>query len=154
MHRLEFWILSSVWPWTSCWTSEPPFPYWYNSYNGNTQLGRVIGTFHNAGGVSRGPRKFSVRSSHTDSSGGSVVKNWLSNAGETGLIPGPGRPHMLQGNKPACHSHWVLSLEPVVHNQRSPCMEKPASHNEQRSPFAATRESLGVATKTQHSQNK
>ena len=30
--------------------------------------------------------------------GGSVVKNSLANAGDTGLIPSPGRSHMLQGN--------------------------------------------------------
>ena len=28
--------------------------------------------------------------------GGSVVKNPPANAGDTGLIPGPGRSHMLQ----------------------------------------------------------
>ena len=30
--------------------------------------------------------------------GGAVVKNPPANAGDTGLIPGPGRSHMLQGN--------------------------------------------------------
>ena len=30
--------------------------------------------------------------------GGSVVKNLPVNAGDTGLIPGPGRPNMLQSN--------------------------------------------------------
>ena len=30
--------------------------------------------------------------------GGSVVKNPLANAGDMGLIPDPGRSHMLQGN--------------------------------------------------------
>ena len=30
--------------------------------------------------------------------GGSVVKNSPANAGDTGLIPSPGRSHMLQGN--------------------------------------------------------
>ena len=30
--------------------------------------------------------------------GGSVVKNPPANAGDTGLIPGPGRSHMLRSN--------------------------------------------------------
>ena len=30
--------------------------------------------------------------------GGPVVKNPLANAAEKGLIPGPGRPHMLQSS--------------------------------------------------------
>ena len=30
--------------------------------------------------------------------GGSVVKNLPANAGDAGLIPGLGRPHMLQDN--------------------------------------------------------
>ena len=30
--------------------------------------------------------------------GGAVVENLPANAGDTGLIPGPGRSHMLQSN--------------------------------------------------------
>ena len=33
-----------------------------------------------------------------DFPGGTVVKNPLANAGDTGSIPGPGRSHMPQGN--------------------------------------------------------
>ena len=33
-----------------------------------------------------------------DFSGGLVVKNLLANAGDTGLIPGPGRFHVVWGN--------------------------------------------------------
>ena len=33
-----------------------------------------------------------------DFPGGAVDKNPPANAGDTGSIPGPGRPHMLQGN--------------------------------------------------------
>ena len=33
-----------------------------------------------------------------DFSGGTVVKNPPANAGDTGLIPGPGKSHMLQIN--------------------------------------------------------
>ena len=34
----------------------------------------------------------------SDFPGGSVVKNPTANEGDTGLIPAPGRFHMLQGN--------------------------------------------------------
>ena len=52
--------------------------------------------------------------------GGSVVKNLTANAGDTGLIPGPGRFHMQQGN----HNYWAWepqllspqTLEPVILN--------------------------------------
>ena len=33
-----------------------------------------------------------------DFPGGTVVKNPPANAGDTGLIPSPGRPHMLRSN--------------------------------------------------------
>ena len=33
-----------------------------------------------------------------DFPGGTVVKNLLASAGDMGLIPGPGRSHMLQSN--------------------------------------------------------
>ena len=33
-----------------------------------------------------------------DFPGGSVAKNLPANAGDTGLIPGPGRSHILQSN--------------------------------------------------------
>lgn len=36
---------------------------------------------------------------NVDFSGGPVVKNSPANAGDTGLIPGLGRFHMLQGNE-------------------------------------------------------
>ena len=35
--------------------------------------------------------------------GGLVVKNPLANAGDTGLIPGPGRSHM---HKPVCYNYY------------------------------------------------
>ena len=33
-----------------------------------------------------------------------VAKRLPANAGDTGLIPGPQRSHMLQSNKPVCHN--------------------------------------------------
>ena len=44
-------------------------------------------------------------------------------------------------------------LEPVLHNKRNHCNEKPAHRNEQQPPLAATRESPRAATKNQCSQN-
>ena len=35
---------------------------------------------------------------HWDSPGGPIFGNPLANAGDTGLIPGQGRPYMLQSN--------------------------------------------------------
>ena len=77
------------------------------------------------------------------SPGGAMVKNPLANAGDTGSSPGPGRSHMLQINQ--AHVPQLLSLrstarepqllkparlEPVLHNKRSNCNEKPPHHNE------------------------
>ena len=44
---------------------------------------------------------------------GLVAKNLPANAGDTGLIPGWGRSHMLQTN------YWAYALEPVSHNSWS-----------------------------------
>ena len=61
------------------------------------------------------------------SPGGPVVENPPANVGNTGLIPGPGRFHMQQGNdthKPQLPkpSH----LEPLLCNKRRHCSEKPS----------------------------
>ena len=37
--------------------------------------------------------------------GGPVVENTPANAGDTGLIPGPGRYHLPGATKPVCHSY-------------------------------------------------
>ena len=39
--------------------------------------------------------------------GGTMVKNPAANVGDMGLIPGPRRPHMPQGNKALCHGYWA-----------------------------------------------
>ena len=39
-----------------------------------------------------------IKSNQLGFPGGSVVKNLSVSAGDTGLIPGPGRSHMLQSN--------------------------------------------------------
>ena len=45
-----------------------------------------------------------------------------------------------------------VSLEPMLHNKRSHCDEKPMHHNEEQSPLVRTRESPHAATNMQHSQ--
>ncbi|KAJ8791069.1 hypothetical protein J1605_020870 [Eschrichtius robustus] len=73
-----------------------------------------------------------------------VDKNPPANAGDTGSSPGPGRCHMPRSNE--AHASQLLSLhsrahepqllkptclEPVLHNKRSHCNEKPAHRNEE-----------------------
>ena len=56
-----------------------------------------------------------------DFSGCPVVKNPSANAGDTGLIPNPGRSHLLRGNK--AHAPQLLSLHPrafAVHHEKPP----------------------------------
>ena len=93
--------------------------------------------------------------------GGAVVENLPANAGDRGSSPGPEKSHMPQSNKacapqllslrPRAHEPQLLSprtLEPMLHNKRSHCNEKPAHHNEEEPPLAATRESPRTVTKT------
>ena len=42
--------------------------------------------------------EYNLKETYRDFPGGAVVKNPPANAGDTGLNPGPGRSHMLQGN--------------------------------------------------------
>ena len=76
--------------------------------------------------------------------GGAVVTNPPANAGDMGLIPGPGRSHMLWSNKarapqllslrPRAREPQLLKtadLEPVLHNKRSHRNEKHAHCNEE-----------------------
>ena len=54
--------------------------------------------------------------SHKTFPGGSVVKNLPANAGDTGLIPDPGRSHTPRSNKARppqlnlCFSSWELQV--------------------------------------------
>ena len=43
---------------------------------------------------------------------GSVVKNPLANAGDTGFISGPGRSHMPPTTEPVRHNYRAFALEP------------------------------------------
>ena len=65
----------------------------------------------------------------TSFTGDPVVKNPPCNAGDTGLIPGPGRPTCLRATKPVCPSYWACALEPVLHSKRSHHNENPKHHS-------------------------
>ena len=54
-------------------------------------------TWKNPGHQDISKKKKDISSS--DFPSGPVVKNLLASAGDTGLTPGPGRSHMLQGNE-------------------------------------------------------
>ena len=65
-----------------------------------------------------------------------------------------GAPQLLSLCSGTCEPQLLrpLHLEPVLCNGRGHRNEKPARHNEEWPPLAATRESLRAATKTQRSQ--
>ena len=108
--------------------------------------------------------------------GASLVAQWLRI-----LLPRQGTlvralvqedPTCHGATKPVCHNYWacalepvshnywahkpqllkLVRLEPVLHNKRSHCNEKPVHHNEEQPPLTTTRESPHAATKTQRSQ--
>ena len=55
-----------------------------------------LGVEHQFG--AKAPACLSIRQRCGDFPGGAVVKNPPANAGDTGSIPGPGRPHMPRSN--------------------------------------------------------
>ena len=66
-----------------------------------------------------------------DFPGGTVDKNLPANAGDTGLIPGPGRFLMSQSNQAqALQLLKPMSLKPVLRNKRSHHNEKPLDPSE------------------------
>ena len=95
---------------------------------------------------------------------GSVEKILPASAGDVGSIPGPGRSHVPRSNSPIWHNYLACALEsrhhncsacmpePVIHNERSHCSEKPTHRNKEYPPLTAARESLRTAMKIQHSQ--
>ena len=58
-----------------------------------------------------------------------MVRNPPANAGDMGLIPDPGRPHIGRASKLVCHNCGVYALESVLHNKRSRPNEEPVHHN-------------------------
>ena len=70
----------------------------------------------------------SSRIESRESSGGNVDKNPSANAGDTGLIPGSGRLHMLRGNRahvPQLLSPCASTTETQVPRACAPQQEKP-----------------------------
>ena len=76
--------------------------------------------------------------------GASVVEDPPVKAGDTDLIPGPGRPHMPQNNQACvpqppslCSGAWEPQLlnpecpRALLRNKRIATNEKPAHHNEE-----------------------
>ena len=69
-------------------------------------------------------------------------------------------PTCRRATKPVRHNYWdrmpqllkPACLEPMLHNKRSHCNEKPVHLNEEEPPLTAARESPRAAMKTQHSQ--
>ena len=86
-----------------------------------------------------------LRSGGKDFPGGTVDKGLPANAGDTSSIPGLGKFHRLWCNQALVPQ--LLSL--CSAKKRSHCNEKLTHHNEEWLLFAATRECLRVATKTQ-----
>ena len=61
-------------------------------------------------------------------------------------------PHASELPSPCAPNYWACALEPMFCNKRSHCSEKPMPHKYMVAPPAPTRESPGIAMKTQHSQ--
>ena len=80
-----------------------------------------------------------------------MVENLPANAGDTGSSPGLGRSHMLRSNW--AHEPQLLSLRvwSLCSATRGRDGERPAHHDEEWPPLAATRESPRTEMKTQHS---
>ena len=79
-----------------------------------------------------------------DLPGGPVVKNPPANAGDTGLIPGPGRSHMPRSTE--VRAPQLLKpahLEPLLCNKRSHRKEKP-THCSEEQPSLPTTEKAGA----------
>ena len=102
--------------------------------------------------------KSQINNQPWDLPGGTVVKNLPANVGDTGLSPGPGRSHMPRSNSArvpqllslhsrACEPQLLsphattteahmpqllkpVHLDPVLHNKRSHCKEKPTHCND------------------------
>ena len=62
---------------------------------------------------------------HLSFSGGSLMKNWLANAGGTRSIPGLERSHCCTATKPLQYNYWTYVLETGSHNYCSPYALEP-----------------------------
>ena len=87
--------------------------------------------------------------------GGAAVENLPANAGDTCSSPWSGKiPHAAEHLGPWATTTEPAHLERVLHNKRGCDSERPAHHDEEWPPLAATRESPRTEMKTQHSQKK
>ena len=97
--------------------------------------------------------------------GGSVIKNLLASAGDTGSIPELGGSHMPLSNLPLCRDYVTRALEPKSHNYwswqaQSPALcskkrhynKKPSHCSERVAPSRHNYRKARVARKTQRSQ--
>ena len=82
-----------------------------------------------------------------------MVRNLPANAGDTGSLPDPGRPHMpcvpvhlicrACALEPGSHNYWSgNALEPLLHSKRNHCGEGPSHCWEEWPPLSTPRESL------------
>ena len=73
-----------------------------------------------------------VKNGDHDFPGGPVVKNQPANERDTGSIPGPGKIlHAAEQLSPRATLLKPEHLEPVFHNKRGHCNEKPEHHKEE-----------------------
>ena len=85
--------------------------------------------------------------------GGAVVENLPANAGHHGFEPWSGKiPHAAEQLGPWATATEPARLEPVLRNKRGRNSERPAHHDEEWPPLAATGQSPRTETKTQHNQ--
>ena len=66
-----------------------------------------------------------------DFPGGPMVKNTPANGGDIASIPDREDPTCHTATKTMHHNYSACALEPMVHNMRSHCSEKPGQHNEE-----------------------
>ena len=64
----------------------------------------------------------------SDFPGGTVIKNTPANAGDTGLVPGPGRPHMPRSNKARAPQLLNLHSRACEPQLLSPCAATTEAH--------------------------
>ena len=76
-----------------------------------------------------------------------MVKNPPANAGDMGSSPDLGKSHTPQLLKP-------VRLEPMLHNKRGHCNEKPAYCKEEWPPLTATRETHSQHQRPNAAKNK
>ena len=83
-----------------------------------------------------------------------MVKNLPAKAGDTGLIPGLGRSHVLwRATKPSTTTSEPVLPSPCAATREATAMRSPHTTAKSSPPLCATSESATTATKTQCNQN-